>query len=188
MNIVLIDNNDSFTYNLVDLFRRVKTNYKVVPSQELSISELDGYSHIVISPGPMLPKDFPILKDVISYSLHHNKPLLGVCLGFQAIGVYFGGTLSRLEKVTHGQKHDIQITEESKLYTGLPSEIEVGLYHSWCLQNIEQAPLKITARNASDTIMSIEHENAPIYGIQYHLESFLCRTGQTILHNFLSIE
>lgn len=188
MKILLIDNNDSFTYNLVDLFRRAKADYRVVPSPELSIRELDEYSHIVISPGPMLPKDFPILKDVIAYSLHNNKPLLGVCLGFQAIGEYFGGTLSRLDKVTHGQKHSIKTTGESKLYAGLPQEIEVGLYHSWCLQNIEHTPLKITALNASNTIMSIEHEKAPIYGIQYHLESFLCHAGQAILHNFLSIE
>lgn len=188
MNILLVDNNDSFTYNLVDLFRRAGGSYKVLPSPELQINQLQGHTHIVISPGPMLPRDFPILKDVISYSLEAKKPLLGVCLGFQAIGEYFGGKLARLSKVTHGQKHIIKTIGESKLYCGLPNEIEVGLYHSWHLQGIENTPLKITALNANNTIMSIEHSEAPIFGIQYHLESFLCKEGLALLTNFLKAE
>ncbi|PID26785.1 MAG: anthranilate synthase component II [Candidatus Cloacimonadota bacterium] len=188
MNILLLDNNDSFTYNIVDLFRKFKNINLVVKSSFEDQSYLEFFDKFIISPGPGLPKDFPHIFEVIKYCEKNQKPLLGVCLGLQSIAQYFGGYLFRLENVVHGQKKEIQIIENSLLYKGLEKNIKVGLYHSWAVDT-DKVPscLKTTSLSKDNIIMSLEHKNLPIYGVQYHLESFLSKYGYNIVSNFLEI-
>ncbi len=188
MNVLLLDNNDSFTYNIVDLFRQFEYVNLIVKN---SIDKLclDDFDRFVISPGPSLPKDFPQVFELIKYSQVNSKPLLGVCLGFEAIAEYFNAKLFRQEKVVHGQSKIIKIDNTSLLYKNLDSNIKVGLYHSWAVSKINfPDSIKITALSEDDIIMSLEHKKLPIYGIQYHLESFLTKHGKTILSNFLEIK
>lgn len=189
MKVLIIDNNDSFTYNIVDILRNIETtDCKVLPSNELEISALSAFDHIIISPGPMKPIDFPILRDVISYCSKNNKPLLGICLGHQAICEYFGGELVQLKHVVHGQKKQIEIDNSSPIYRNLPPKIEVGLYHSWTVNpKTLNSCLKTTGMTADQSLMSVQHYSANIFGTQFHPESFLTVNGKQIMENFLSI-
>lgn len=189
MQVLIIDNNDSFTYNIVDILRKIETiDYKVLLSNELDTSVLIAFDSIIISPGPMKPADFSVLKDVISYCSQSNKPLLGICLGHQAICEYFGGELVQLKNVVHGQKKRIEIDNNSPIYKNLPPEIEVGLYHSWIVNyKTLKCCLKITGMTADRCLMSVEHYRNNIFGIQFHPESFMTANGKQILENFLSI-
>jgi anthranilate synthase/aminodeoxychorismate synthase-like glutamine amidotransferase len=190
MQVLIIDNNDSFTYNIVNILRDIATvDYLVLPSDELVTDECNAFSHIVISPGPMKPADFPVLKNVISHCSRRNKPLLGICLGHQAICEYFGGELVRLENVVHGQKKRIKIDNNSPVFKNLPSEIEVGLYHSWMIRHITLPEcLKITGMTTDQCLMSVKHQENNIFGIQFHPESFMTRWGKRIFENFLTIQ
>ncbi len=188
MNILLLDNNDSFTYNIVDLFRKFKDVNLVVESSNNDNLNFDNFDKFIISPGPGLPKDFPNIFKLIEYCKLNNKAILGICLGMQAIAQYFGGDLLRLENVVHGQTKIIDIDNTSLLYKNLPNNIKVGLYHSWAVNSKTLSKdLKITSLSQNNIIMSLEHKNFPIYGIQYHLESFLSEFGYIILLNFLEI-
>ncbi len=188
MNILLLDNNDSFTYNVVDLFRKFKNINLIVKSSFEDQSYLENFDKFIISPGPGLPKDFPHILKVIEYCKKSKKPLLGICLGLQSIAQYFGGDLFRLQNVVHGQRKEIRIIEKSLLYKGLEEKIQAGLYHSWAVAG-EKVPksLKVTSVSEDNIIMSLEHRNLPIYGIQYHLESFLSEYGYEIASNFLEV-
>lgn len=188
--VLLIDNNDSFTYNIIELLHSIgEVEGVIVPSTELNIVQLNEFEHIVISPGPMRPKDFPILSKVIEYCFTTYKPLLGICLGHQAIGEYFGGKLVRLNSVVHGQRRQIAIDTSSLLYANLPDNIEVGLYHSWAIEH-STLPLSLKAIGfTSDScLMSIEHSERAIFGIQFHPESFMTKQGRQIIENFLNIK
>lgn len=189
MKVLLIDNNDSFTYNIVDLLQSL--NYATVVVKrysEVSIEEFPDYNHIIISPGPMTPSDYPKLKNAISFCYENNKPLLGICLGHQAIGEYFGGKLIQLQRVVHGQKKIISIDNTSKIFHQLPDEIEVGLYHSWAI-DFSSLPesLKSTGMSKDPCLMSFQHRQKNIFGVQFHPESFLTASGKIIMKNFLSI-
>ncbi len=189
MSVLLIDNNDSFTYNLVEMMRtKCNVSCSVVYSAELSISDLEGFSNVLISPGPMTPMDYPILNKVIEYCYHKSKPLLGVCLGHQAIGVHFGGELTRLPKVVHGVQETISIDNTSPIYTTLAQKIDVGLYHSWAI-NPYSLPhsLIATGYSADGRLMSFGHISRPIFGIQFHPESFMTKQGEVIMRNFLNL-
>lgn len=184
--VLLIDNQDSFTFNIVDLLRKFpEMDLKVKSSINLDINQLDFFDYLIISPGPMTPKDFPVLNQVIDFAKTGRKPLLGVCLGHQAICSHFGAKLSKLSEVIHGQQHEIEVSTDTKLYSGLPEELKVGLYHSWHVEK-DSLPesLQITAQSRSGILMSVEHRHLPIFGIQYHPESFLTPQGQEILTNF----
>ncbi|MCO5268915.1 MAG: gamma-glutamyl-gamma-aminobutyrate hydrolase family protein [Brumimicrobium sp.] len=162
-------------------------NFQVINSEELRSEDLTSFTHIAISPGPMTPADYPILKDVIEYCLTSGKPLLGICLGHQAIGTYFGAKLTRLDHVIHGQQHTIEVTQKNDLFDSLPTSFSVGLYHSWVLSTTDfPEELEITAYS-KELIMAIQHKTSPIYGIQFHPESFLTSYGKEILTNFLSL-
>jgi para-aminobenzoate synthetase component 2 len=190
MQVLIIDNIDSFTYNIVDILRNIGTvDYKVLLSNELDPDELSAFDRIIISPGPMKPADFPMLEAVISHCSQSNKPLMGVCLGHQAICEYFGGELVQMKNVVHGQKKRIEINNNSPIYRNLPPEIEVGLYHSWMV-NYKTLPhcLKITGMTADKCLMSVQHYKDNIFGIQFHPESFMTAWGKQILENFLNIQ
>lgn len=186
MNLLLIDNNDSFTYNIVDILRNIdECAFEIINSAVLQVEELKRFSHIIISPGPMTPSDFPILNEVITYCLDHKTHLLGICLGHQAICTHFGGRLIQMDEVIHGQQRIFGTIKKSPLFENLPRSFPVGLYHSWTIsKNKFPTDLNIIGQ-IDQLIMAVQHRSRPIYGVQFHPESFLTPCGQKILFNFL---
>lgn len=187
--ILILDNYDSFTYNLVH-YIEANSNYKVdvFRNDEISLADVNNYKTIVLSPGPGLPKDAGILKQVIE-QYAATKKILGVCLGMQAIGEVFGGTLTNLNTVFHGVATPIKVTDTSDLlYKSLPSSFNIGRYHSWVIdtQNFPKE-LIITALDENNQIMSVKHKKYNLYGVQFHPESILTEHGKTIIKNFLAI-
>lgn len=187
--ILVLDNYDSFTYNLVHYIES-NPNYSVdvYRNDEISLDAVDNYNTIVLSPGPGLPEEAGILKELIA-RYAPTKKILGVCLGMQAIGEVFGGTLNNLNNVFHGVATQIKITNTDDLiYKNLPENIEVGRYHSWVISNNGfPNTLKITATDDNNQIMSIKHQDYNVYGVQYHPESILTTHGKEIITNFLDI-
>jgi len=187
--IIVLDNYDSFTYNLVHYIES-NPNYEVdvFRNDEISIESIDNYNTIILSPGPGLPEDAGILKTVIE-RYAPTKKILGVCLGMQAIGEVFGGTLQNLNNVFHGVATPISITQTNDLlYKNIPKNIEVGRYHSWVISN-DNFPNKlvVTSKDNNNQIMSIKHQDYNVYGVQYHPESILTEHGKEIINNFLDI-
>lgn len=182
---MVLDNYDSFTYNLVHLLEQCIDEVEVYRNDEISLSAVDRYDKIVLSPGPSLPKDAGIMMDVID-RYHPRKDILGVCLGMQAIVQYFGGELFNLEEVRHGIVRRIQLDTSSHLFQGMDDAIEVGLYHSWATtEDRLPHPLKQVAKQASVT-MGVEHKQLPVYGVQFHPESIMTPAGKQIIQNWLS--
>jgi len=187
--ILVLDNYDSFTYNLVHYIEsNPKYEVDVYRNDEITLDEVDNYDTIVLSPGPGLPKDAGIMEDLIS-RYASSKKILGVCLGMQAIGEVFGGSLENLDKVYHGVASPITVLEEKDgLYTGLPQTFEVGRYHSWVVSKDSfPSELKITAEEEHGQIMSITHQDYQVYGVQYHPESILTEHGKQLINNFLAL-
>lgn len=188
-NILLIDNNDSFTYNIIDLLRKLDcANFQVVRSASLTVDQLDAFSHLIISPGPGLPGDFPVLREVIAYAEAQSVPLLGVCLGHQAVCEYFGGEMIQLEEVIHGRQSEVRIDNKATLHQGLPANVVVARYHSWAIAR-STLPSKILVTGVSEEgcLMSIQHDSLPIFSVQYHPESFLTNYGDRLIHNFIQL-
>jgi anthranilate synthase/aminodeoxychorismate synthase-like glutamine amidotransferase len=188
--ILLIDNNDSFTYNLVQILEENDCSVEIVLNSEAHKVRVSDYSGIVISPGPGEPSDYDMLFKFLEENYLKNK-FLGVCLGHQVIGEFFGAKNIQLEQVHHGEQSKIKIIADTKLYEDF-SQIETpftaGRYHSWVLSS-EYFPecLKRTAEDENGLIMSIEHRNLPIFGVQYHPESFMTPLGEKIIQNWLQI-
>ena len=187
--ILILDNYDSFTYNLVHYVKE-NPNFEVdvFRNDKITLDEVDKYNTIILSPGPGLPNDAGILKELIQ-KYASSKKILGVCLGMQAIGEVFGGTLVNLQKVFHGVATPIEVTEKKDLlYKGLPSKFNVGRYHSWVITN-ENFPkeLNITSKEENGQIMSLKHKDYKLYGVQYHPESILTEHGKQMITNFLKI-
>ena len=187
MKILVLDNYDSFTYNLVQYVQEI-VGYKVdvFRNDEISLEEVDQYDKIILSPGPGLPKDAGIMPELIK-KYAPTKHIFGVCLGHQAIGEAFGGTLHNIEKVYHGVATPIKIVDGSSLtFRGLPSTIEAGRYHSWVVEkhNIPDC-FQITAVDEQGVIMAMRHRTHNVRGVQFHPESIMTPTGKTMLRNFL---
>jgi len=191
MKILVFDNYDSFTYNLVHLVEKI-THEKVdvFRNDELPMEKVKGYDKIILSPGPGIPSEagmlLPLIKEYAS-----SKSILGVCLGHQAIGEAFGGTLTNLATVYHGVATSIAVRSEksgvrSQLFEGLPDTIEVGRYHSWVV-NEKNFPeeLEITARDDNNYIMALQHRKYDVQGVQFHPESVLTPDGEIIIANWL---
>jgi anthranilate synthase component 2 len=188
MKIALIDHNDSFTYNLVELIRKIngKKPDVLVTGQFLS-ADLEKYDKIILSPGPGLPKDFIHTMRLLDTYKHH-KHIFGICLGHQAIAYYFGAKLGNLKKVVHGQQKNILIKNHDVLFNHLPEQIQVGLYHSWIVSTTDfPDELLVTAEGENQEIMAFRHKSFSIFGVQFHPESFLTPYGHQILQNFLKI-
>ena len=187
MKILIVDNYDSFTYNLSHYAKSYASEVEVVRNDVLIFEDLERFDKIIISPGPGLPKETRNLFEVLK-RFHKEKPILGVCLGMQGIAQFFGGSLLNQEKVKHGVEEIITITEPSKLFEAIPSTIKVGLYHSWKI-NPENFPeeLRITAISDSGVIMALEHKALPIYGVQFHPESIMTEYGKMIISNFVGV-
>ena len=184
-NIVIIDNFDSFTFNIVNLLKSLgHLSINVFRNNRVKFDFLDRASHIVISPGPGIPCEAGKTLEVID-KYYKSKPILGVCLGHQAIGQYLGFKLVQLDRPAHGVATKIKTTNyDSKLFLGLPTSIEVGRYHSWIIQGqVEDA--FTSSVDDDNNIMSIEHKNYPLFGVQFHPESILSTSGAIIMKNFI---
>lgn len=191
MKILILDNYDSFTYNLVHLVDKLTSEpVEVYRNDKIPIDEISAYDKIILSPGPGLPKDAGIMLEVIQ-TYAKEKPILGVCLGHQAIGEAFGGKLINLKEVYHGVATPIQIIERAEnkdIFQNLPNEILAGRYHSWIIAD-EDFPddLIVTSRDLNGQIMSIRHKTYPCFGVQFHPESVLTPEGETILKNWIAL-
>jgi anthranilate synthase component II len=209
MKILVYDNYDSFTYNLVHLVEKIiHTKVDVYRNDQIPLEKVSGYDKIILSPGPGIPEEAGLLLPLIrQYAA--SKPILGVCLGHQAIGEAFGGRLVNLSTVYHGVATDIEIkggeagektpladtggewrqrpAAESYLFSGLPSRFPVGRYHSWIISE-EAFPgeLEITARDGNGQIMALQHKEYDVQGVQFHPESVLTPDGETIIRNWLN--
>lgn len=204
MKILVFDNYDSFTYNLVHLVEKIlHQKVDVYRNDEIPLEKIKEYDKIILSPGPGIPEEagllLPLIKEYAS-----SKSILGVCLGHQAIGQAFGGTLVNLSTVYHGVATNIQLVKSEtgngkqgasrltshvsrNLFEGLPVEFEVGRYHSWVVSD-ENFPneLEITARDENNYIMALQHKSYDVQGVQFHPESVLTPDGEKIMRNWLS--
>ena len=188
MKILLLDNYDSFTYNLLHLVKELgATDVTVIRNDQIDLDDVEQYDKIILSPGPGIPSEAGLLLPVIK-RYAPTKKILGVCLGHQAIGEAFGGQLTNLTEVFHGIQSQIKILDHSVLFKGLNNEILVGRYHSWVVSK-DGFPdcLEITAESAEGQIMALRHRTYEVYGIQFHPESVLTPKGKTILENFLKL-
>lgn len=186
MHILLIDNYDSFTYNLYQLLTEEGAKVDVVRNDRFAPDLPARYDKLVLSPGPGIPDEAGRLKEVI-HQYAATKPILGVCLGEQAIGEVFGAQLSNLPEVFHGVQTSVHVVATDCLFDGLPVDLKVGRYHSWVVSD-EALPdcLEVTARSDEGLIMALRHKDYDTHGIQFHPESILTPDGRTMIRNFLS--
>ena len=185
MKIVIIDNYDSFTYNLSHLIKEIGAEVTVIRNDQFTLNQLEPFDKIVLSPGPGIPSEAGLLLDVIK-TYKGRKPILGVCLGHQAIGEVFGGTLENLSAVFHGVATEGTQFSNDYIFDSLPKRITMGRYHSWVVSR-ENFPtcLEVTAVSDEGQIMALKHKNYDIHGIQFHPESVLTPEGKTIVKNFI---
>ncbi len=185
MKIVIIDNYDSFTYNLSHLIKELGAEVTVFRNDCFELSDLEPFDKIVLSPGPGIPSEAGLLLDVI-HAYAGKKPILGVCLGHQAIGEAFGGKLENLSEVFHGVATPCNIVTDDPIFSGLERTITIGRYHSWVVSH-EKFPdcLEVTAVSDDGQIMALRHKTMNIHGIQFHPESVLTPDGKTMIKNFI---
>lgn len=184
--ILVIDNYDSFTYNLVHLLHECGEEVEVWRNDKFKLADVEAFDKILLSPGPGLPKDAGLLMELIrKYS--STKRILGICLGQQAIAEVYGGSLSNLEKPVHGMASTIKVTDsDERLFQGLPTEFLAGRYHSWVVSEDHfPSELEVTARDESGFIMAIAHKDLDVRGVQFHPESILSEHGKEIIQNWL---
>jgi len=189
--ILVFDNYDSFTYNLVHLVEKIlHTKVDVFRNDEISLEKVEEYDKIILSPGPGIPEEAGLLLPLIK-KYAASKPILGVCLGHQAIGEAFGGKLINLSTVYHGVATEIKVgnnkaIKKGRLFEGLPDRIEVGRYHSWIVSDDDfPEELEVTARDENGYIMALQHKEYDVQGVQFHPESVLTPDGEKILRNWL---
>ena len=185
MNIVIIDNYDSFTYNLSHLVKELGAAVTVLRNDRFRLPDLEDYDKILLSPGPGIPEEAGLLPDVIR-TYAGKKPILGICLGEQAIGEVMGGRLVNLQEVYHGVQTPVTLTADDYLFRGLPRQIAVGRYHSWVVDR-DSLPdcLEVTAVSEEGYIMALRHRTFDVRGIQFHPESVLTPDGKVLLQNWL---
>ncbi|MCD8301703.1 MAG: aminodeoxychorismate/anthranilate synthase component II [Prevotellaceae bacterium] len=184
-HIVIIDNYDSFTYNLSHLIKEAGASVTVLRNDKFQIQDIEPFDKIVLSPGPGIPCEAGLMPDVIS-TYAGRKPILGICLGHQAIGEAFGGRLTNLSSVFHGVATPVHLCQGDYIFDTLPETIEVGRYHSWIVDR-DSLPscLEATSLSEEGYIMSLRHKTYDIRGIQFHPESVLTPCGKTIIKNWL---
>ena len=186
MRILLLDNYDSFTYNLLHLVQKVSGfTPDVIKNNAIDLAQVQTYDRIILSPGPGLPAEAGIMPSLLR-RFWRQKPVLGVCLGMQAIGELAGGALSNLDTVCHGEATRIIADTGDPLFTGCPASFLVGRYHSWVIDDLNLPPsLEVTARDSTGLIMAVRHREANLCGIQFHPESILSENGDMIMANWL---
>jgi anthranilate synthase component 2 len=183
--ILIIDNYDSFTYNLLHAVKSLGcTEVDVIRNDRIDIPSVARYDKVILSPGPGIPEEAGLLLPLIE-RYAETKSILGVCLGHQAIGVVFGAALVNIPRVFHGVQTTARITGNDYLFAGLPEEILVGRYHSWIVSEADFPPeLEITARDGEGSIMAMKHRRFDLHGVQFHPESILTPDGIRIIRNF----
>jgi len=185
MKIVMIDNYDSFTYNLVHLVKELGEEITVYRNDQFELPELESFDKIMLSPGPGIPSEAGLLLDVIK-TYAGKKPILGICLGEQAIGEVFGGKLVNLSEVFHGVQTPAHITSDDYIFEGVEKDTMVGRYHSWVVDAASlPSCLEATAVSDEGQIMALKHKEYDIRGIQFHPESVLTPEGKTMISNWL---
>lgn len=186
MKILLIDNYDSFTFNLYQYLTEISDHeIEVYRNDKIQIDEVEAYDIIILSPGPGVPKDAGNMPAIID-RYKTSKPILGVCLGHQAIGESYGAELINLSTVYHGVDTALNILDNGALFDQVPDGIRVGRYHSWSIQKgSTPEEIIITAQDDEGEIMALRHRQDPVYGVQFHPESILTPNGKDILRNFL---
>ena len=186
IKIIIIDNYDSFTYNLSHLLKELGASVTVVRNDKFRIEDLEQFDKIVLSPGPGIPSEAGLMPQVIK-AYAGRKPILGICLGHQAIGEAFGAKLLNIGNVVHVVATPAHLTAQDYLFEGLASDLEVGRYHSWVVDDKELPQcLEVTSRSDDGYIMSLRHREFDIRGIQFHPESVLTPQGKTIINNWLN--
>ncbi|PKH68853.1 aminodeoxychorismate/anthranilate synthase component II [Flavobacterium sp. ALD4] len=184
--VLVIDNYDSFVYNLVHYLEDLECEVTVYRNDEFNIDEIAEFDKILLSPGPGVPEEAGLLKDIIR-KYGATKSILGVCLGQQAIGEVYGGTLSNLEKVYHGIATMVKtVVDDEGLFEGLGNEFEVGRYHSWVVDSTLPEMLEATSFDENGQVMSLRHRTFDVRGVQFHPESVLTPNGKKILENWLN--
>ena len=186
MSLLILDNYDSFTYNIVHAVREAGIVPIVVRNDKITLPEIESYDKIIISPGPGIPSEAGILMDMLR-EYAGKKPILGVCLGHQAIGENFGASLENLSDVFHGVQTPARKTADDYILDGMGNRFSIGRYHSWIVSD-EGLPecLVVTSRDEDGRIMSMRHRDLDIHGVQFHPESLLTPGGTKIIENFLN--
>jgi anthranilate synthase component 2 len=187
--ILLIDNYDSFTFNIVEMLRSISNHpITVVKNDQIDLSALSQFEYIILSPGPALPADSGQLLELF-FHLNARHKVLGICLGHQAIAEFFGGQLIQLQEPRHGHATSLRLVNPDVLYEGIDiTKTRVGLYHSWAVNQDTLPPeLCITAFSEEGHVMSLKHRSKAIHGVQFHPESFISSDGARILQNFLKL-
>ncbi len=185
MKIIVINNYDSFVYNIVHILRNIpNVEVDVVYNDQVDIPTINHYDKILLSPGPGIPHEAGQLMEVIN-RFATEKPILGVCLGHQAIGEFFGCTLTNLDKPLHGVQSKLTVTQEDYLFDQLPSSFQIGHYHSWVISPEELKELEVTAKDSKGNIMAVRHPHYDIRGVQFHPESILTEHGKQLLKNWI---
>ncbi len=182
--VLVIDNYDSFTYNLVHYLEDLDCEVEVKRNDQLDLKDVAEFDNIVLSPGPGIPDEAGLLKEIIE-TWGPTKRIFGVCLGQQAIGEVFGGRLINLDEVYHGVATRILIIKDDALFEGMPKEIEVGRYHSWVVDPNLPESLEATSVDENGQLMSIRHKNFDVCAVQFHPESVLTPHGKQMLENWL---
>jgi anthranilate synthase component 2 len=187
----MIDNYDSFTYNIVQYCRELGADLKVIRNDEMSLEEIQGLNpeKIILSPGPSTPDDAGVTLGVIETFARGETPMMGICLGHQSIAQVFGGEVIRADNMMHGKTSQVHVDRETPIYDGIPQEFRATRYHSLTVNacNLPEV-LEVTSHSMDDgEIMSIQVKDKPIYGVQYHPESIMSEYGHEILDNFLHL-
>lgn len=184
--ILLIDNYDSFSYNLYQLIGELEPDVKIIRNDDMTVAEIKELNpdHIILSPGPGRPEDAGIIIDVAKNI--HDTPILGVCLGHQAVCAAFGATITYAKELMHGKQSDVQFDTDCPLFKGCPEVAPVARYHSLAADT-DTIPeeLKITALTTDGEVMAVQHKEYPVYGVQFHPESIMTSDGKRMLYNFI---
>lgn len=185
MKVLIIDNYDSFTYNLVHLVKELGVNPVVVRNDKFEMEEVEEFDKIILSPGPGVPDEAGLLKALIN-EYAPTKSIFGVCLGQQAIAEVFGARLINLKKVYHGVESEIEVIQEDYVFSGLPQKFKAGRYHSWVVDPELVADLECIAKEENGQVMALRHKKYDVRGVQFHPESIMTPEGKKIIQNFLN--
>lgn len=186
MRILLLDNIDSFTYNIFHYLEQLGADITVIDNQTVGAGDPGGFDRLVVSPGPGLPKEAGNLMPALGAAIGKGIPVLGVCLGMQAIAEHFGGSIFNQKEVKHGQEAIVKHDGTSPLFRGIPETFKAGLYHSWAVDPVLPETLRSTAFSEEGVMMALQHKSLPVYGVQFHPESILSEYGLDLFRNFLS--
>lgn len=186
-DLLLLDNYDSFTYNLYDYWLRLGVSCRVIRNDELRLEEFKklNFKGLVLSPGPQKPQNAGLLMPIIEH-FHDKKPIFGICLGHQGLGEFFGARLIKSKIPVHGKTAKLQ-HQNTSIFQNLPPNFNVMRYHSLILESLNNTDLRVTATTFQNEIMAFEHQNLPIHGVQFHPESILTEFGLEMMANWLKI-